>query len=265
MGKNISFYTFFVLIYVLLSAVSSYLTWWISPVLYILAFAIPLILSHLYSRRDKRAREEARGLSLSEPRLFRISGRDTVLLLPLIAPTVGVVFLVSYLTSLLLTSLGVGGAPVYTGGEIEVLLRGAVAPAILEELLFRYVPILLIAPYSRKYTVLLSAVYFAIVHTNPWQMPYAFLAGILFIIIDLSFSSVIPSLLLHLINNSVSFVWSFIISGESAAAVFVSVLVSLAALSLLVVGIRWRAYLALLRGAFCADGGSTEKLEFDLT
>ena len=264
MGKNISFYTLFVLIYVLISTVSSYLSGWISSLIYVFSFALPVLLSFLYSRGDKRAREEERGLAEPERRLFRISMHDILLLLPVAAPLIGVVFLVSFLTSSLLGALGLGGAPVYAGSFAEMLIENAIAPAILEELLFRYVPILLIAPYSKKYTVILSSVYFALIHMNVWQMPYALFAGAVFILADLSFSSVIPSLVLHLLNNVVSCVWTCFIDDGVKAAVFVSVLTVLSAASFAFIAVKRRVYVKLLRQAFVLQSSSSSNVDFDV-
>ena len=63
---------------------------------------------------------------------------------------------------------------------------------------------------------LLSAVMFAFAHRSLFIIPYAFLAGVLFMIIDVASGSIIPSLILHFLNNFLSLAISYF--GEIFAA-----------------------------------------------
>ena len=246
--KNIIYYMFFVLLSVLLLTISSLLEGWAGTLIYVLAFALPVSFGYALSRRSLREREESRGLAEEELHPFTLSGRKALLLIPTVAPTVALVFLVSFLTSLLLSALGVESAAAHGGDFLPLFLKSALAPAVLEELLFRYLPIILIAPYSRKYALLISSVCFTVIH-KPESMPYAFIAGVIFMLADLACSSVIPSLILHLVNNTVSAVWLCFIKDDSVW-IFVTVLAALAIISAVFIAARYKEYGRLIRDAF---------------
>lgn len=135
---------------------------------------------------------------------LNMSGKNAVGFLPLIFPSVTVILLAATLISMTLSKLGFENAVTVYPTLTENLLRHALLPAVLEELTFRYLPLRLIARYSRRRAVLLSALLFAFIHCNLFQIPYAFLAGIVLASIDVAYGSILPSVILHLINNTVS-------------------------------------------------------------
>jgi membrane protease YdiL (CAAX protease family) len=89
------------------------------------------------------------------------------------------------------------------------VLTHALLPAVLEEGLFRFVPLKVLSPISRKIAVLLSAALFAIVHGSVYKIPYAFAAGVIFAMLDIYFASLLPSLLIHFLNNLLSLTVSY--------------------------------------------------------
>ena len=184
------------LIFLLLLIVAGAFSGALSEIVYIGAYLVPLC-AFLWLRGDSPQMK----LGLS------IDGADAAMCLPLIAPTIGVMLGLSALTSLALALCGVSGTQPLTGSIFELLILHALLPAILEEALFRYVPIALIAPHSRKSAVLISALLFSVAHCNIAQMPYAFVAGIVFAIVDIACASILPSVALHLLNNVVSVIW----------------------------------------------------------
>ena len=143
-----------------------------------------------------------------------------------------------------------GGAPVYEGDFTSLLIKGALIPAMFEELLFRYLPIILLAPYGKRSAVLLSASLFTLVHANLYQMPYALAAGLLFITADLLFDSILPSLMAHLLNNTVSVIWMFYINTEVRITVFAIALAFLSLLSLCLAVLFRKEYARLFKKCF---------------
>ncbi len=95
-------------------------------------------------------------------------------------------------------------------GCILVFISSVIVPAIVEEILFRKVILNALLPYGKTFSIITSAVLFAIMHCNPSQLIYPFCAGILFALIALSSKSVIPSMLLHALNNALSLSFVFI-------------------------------------------------------
>ena len=81
----------------------------------------------------------------------------------------------------------------------------------------------LLLPYSKRHTVIYSSLFFALIHCSFSQMPYAFIAGVIFMLVDVAFDSVWPSIILHFVNNSLSIVWMKYCSGTVATLVMLSV------------------------------------------
>ena len=222
----------------------------VSDAVYLLAFLIPFAIGFYYSKIYRREREEERGLAEPLDHYLTVGKEQLVDFLPIILPAVSVIFLLALSTSLLLGSLGFSGSTVEEQGIFTMIAVHAIAPAILEEALFRYIPMKLIAPYSRRMCILYSSLYFALIHASLFQMPYAFAAGIILMTLDLALDSVLPSLILHLVNNTISVVcMKYCLTNESLVA-FSFILVGVACLSLIPVFIKRERYLGYIRTAF---------------
>ena len=76
----------------------------------------------------------------------------------------------------------------------EIVLRGA----ILKELLKKFSPWVAIA---------ISAVFFALIHFNPAQMPHAFLIGLLLGWMYWRTGSILPGVAYHWANNSIAYIF----------------------------------------------------------
>ena len=110
---------------------------------------------------------------------------------------------ISVLTSFLLGALGYENAAELNEPFVVALLLHALLPAILEELLFRFAPIKLLSENKRS-ALILSSVMFAFAHANLFQIPYALVAGFILSALYLLTGSVLPSIMLHFLNNAVS-------------------------------------------------------------
>ena len=85
------------------------------------------------------------------------------------------------------------------------ILAIAVIGPVLEELLFRgAITKALLQQYSPTKAILLSALLFGVFHINPAQILPAFLIGILFAWTYYKTASLIPCILMHILNNSLS-------------------------------------------------------------
>lgn len=233
------------LIFLLLLCVSGYVeNPLFSDTVYYLAFLIPIGVGMYLISREKPITDNVTTIEL------KIGGRKLKGILPLIAPTLAAIMITAMLTSSLMGLLGhTETATVNESFPIAILVH-ALTPALLEELLFRYIPIKMLLPYSERWAVILSSVYFALIHANLFQIPYAFIAGILFALIDIKAESVIPSFFIHFTNNLLSLI--IIFSGGSAVAqiaIYVSVAV-LAAVSALLIFIKRNEYKSLTRPLF---------------
>lgn len=161
---------------------------------YILAFLIPLAIGLFLVHREERG--------VLYP--MNISGKRLKLFLPTVFPTILLIIGISLLTSFILSLFGKSNEFELYEGFIPNVLRHALLTAVLEEAVFRYLPLITIGRYSNRATVILSASLFALIHCNLFQIPYAFVAGVLFMTLDIMAASVLPSLILHFLNNLIS-------------------------------------------------------------
>jgi membrane protease YdiL (CAAX protease family) len=89
---------------------------------------------------------------------------------------------------------------------VGIVLVAVVGP-VLEELVFRgIITRRLLALYRPWTALLLSAAIFAVIHINPAQMPAAFAIGLLFAWLYYRSHSLLPGILMHILNNSLA-VW----------------------------------------------------------
>ena len=190
-------------VYIILASLASVLSFipYLSLGIRYAAFIVPLLLLILLFRRGEY-----------EGRIKFLPKRGELLIsLPLIAPSILLVMGVSFITSLLMSLLGATPSPAQNYDLFGDFTLHALLPAVCEELVFRFIPLVLIAPYSKKSSILISTLLFAFVHGNPYQIPYALVAGAIYMALDVATDSVIPSMLLHLCNNTVALLWQGIL------------------------------------------------------
>lgn len=82
----------------------------------------------------------------------------------------------------------------------------AIIPALVEELLFRGTVCRSLTVYGKGTAIVISAVLFALMHTNIEQMLYTFVAGLFFGWLYVETKSILAPVLLHFVNNSISVV-----------------------------------------------------------
>jgi len=86
-------------------------------------------------------------------------------------------------------------------------------PAVLEELLFRGVLQTLLRPWGAALAVVGQAVLFGVLHSGPAAMLYAVLSGLFFGFLAEQSDSLWPGMVLHGLNNTLSFVLLWLQSG----------------------------------------------------
>ncbi len=104
------------------------------------------------------------------------------------------------------------GLPLNTVGYLflNILLLGIIPP-ICEEIVFRGIIFNgLRKSYSDKIAVVFSAFLFALMHGSLEQLVYPFLMGIVFATIVLRTGSIVPSMIVHMINNTLVIVFSYV-------------------------------------------------------
>lgn len=168
----------------------------VATVLYYLAFLLPIAVG-VVAIRWGACRENTEPRTLLRP--------DFAAALPFVFPTVLAVMLVSYLTALLLGDRMAYFGTTDVGGDLLIaIVSHALIPAVFEEVLFRLVPLRLLSGHSPRYAVILSALFFALVHHSAVSMPYAFVGGIALAAVTLAADSIYPTVIIHFINNLIS-------------------------------------------------------------
>lgn len=250
MTEAVKVVTFINLMFVIFLMLSGTLGGWLGETVYYLAFMIPIAIGFYASKALRRKRDEVAGVAEGGDGLLGFDIERGVTLLPLIPVAVTVIFGVSLLTSLFLSVFGASTPTVEDEGIFRMLLTHAVVPALFEEALFRYIPMKLLLPYSKRWCIIYSALCFALIHCSFFQMPYAFVAGAMFMMINISFGSVWPSVILHFINNAVSVIWIKYCGDIDAGWIFVIALAIFAAVSCLFIYRQRKRYTALFDGVF---------------
>ena len=197
MQKNQNILTLAYTLFVIIVFLSAMLPGILSEIVYYFSFIIPIGLSLFLTRKDKV--EGGKFLSINKEGVKRF--------LPLIFPAISVIIVISVITSMIISSVSGKTNNTDIGDSlIPALINHALLPALFEEALCRYIPMRLFAHYSPRGTILLSAFFFSFMHADLFAIPYAFFAGMVFMAIDLACDSVIPSVVIHFINNALSVV-----------------------------------------------------------
>ena len=241
MRRALTHRALFDLIFILILSLSSFFGAIAGEIVYYLAFVVPVVLAF-------GLRKNA-GVEIRPPR-FSMSGKNIALTIPTIPITLALIFLVSWITSLILSLIGDGSVSDVSGNIVTVILKHALLTALLEEMLFRYIPLAYLANISKRGAVIFSAIFFALAHCNLYQVPYAFVAGIIFAALDIAFDSVLPSLLIHFVNNLMSVFWIRGSSNPRFVLIYASVLFALALISLVPIVIMRRKYRESLSPVF---------------
>lgn len=219
--KTIELLAILDMVFVLFLALSGSFSGFLSMMFYIIAFILPILIGIYFTRESGNARDF---LSVSGIRMS----------IPFIVPTIGAVMLIASITSLLIGLITGKSNVVDLGDNLALaILSHAILPAILEEALFRFVPLKVLKGKSWIVIIFYSALFFALIHHSFYSMPYAFIAGVVFMTIDLAFDSIWPSVIIHFLNNAISVLFMFY--GGSSAFVFAVILgiVILSALSII--------------------------------
>ena len=133
------------------------------------------------------------------------------------------VIITSSLTAAVSSFVGYTPTPVVpTGSGLEIIVFSVILPAISEELFCRWAALRLLSPYSTRGAVVVSALLFAVMHGNFYQMPYAFVAGLALGVITLASGSLMTAVFFHALNNLVSVFLYYL--GDSAAFALLTVL-----------------------------------------
>lgn len=85
-----------------------------------------------------------------------------------------------------------------------------VIPAFLEEIVFRGIILQPLRRFGDGFAIVVSAVLFSLAHLNLYQIPNAFLIGLLMGYFVVRSGSIWPGIIIHFVNNSVAAVFEYL-------------------------------------------------------
>lgn len=115
----------------------------------------------------------------------------------------------------------------------EILYLVVVAP-LAEELIFRGLVLRTIAPYGKKLAIIVSASLFGLMHGNIKQFAGAFACGMIFAAVDIKYGSVLPSVIMHVLNNMLPVIYNI---GDAVDSKAIKIIYFVLFYSIMLVGI----------------------------
>ncbi len=173
-------------------------------IVYFVSFIIPVA---LFNRMNKNAEKE-----IYEP--VECEKSTTLQTIFMIGIGLGLIFIATYLNYFLVNAFSnyaefsqkyLWSAELDHPYQIIIyIIYCAIIPALVEELLFRGAICKSLGVYGKKTAVALSAVLFALMHSNIEQLLYTFVAGLVLGWIYVETKKIIYPILLHFLNNAIS-------------------------------------------------------------
>lgn len=81
------------------------------------------------------------------------------------------------------------------------IISTAIVPAFAEEFAFRGIFMGTLRKFGDTFAIITSAIVFGAMHGNIAQIPFAFILGLVFAYVDCKTNSILPSIIIHFINN----------------------------------------------------------------
>ncbi len=182
----------------------------------------------------------------------KVSGRLMAAVLPL---TLGMMLWMNYLTERFALPDFTAGMFVQMKDHILGVISIALVAPVFEEMLFRgAIEGHLLRTWKNPYAaILVSALIFGVIHLNPAQIPYAFVLGLVLGWLYWRTSSLLPCILLHLVNNGLSV--ALMIAAPDSASSMDALFGGKTALLLSIAGLL--ATVITIRYIICQTAGST--------
>ena len=224
----------------------------LSEIIYFLAFLLPFVFALLLADDRKNPLTEQ----------LKIDKNGITVTLFTVFPTISIVLIISVVTSFVMERLTGATNRVDIGDSlILAIINHVVLPSLLEEMLFRYLPMRLLMRHSRVVCLFVSAFFFSLVHHDLFSIPYAFAAGVVFMLIDMMCGSIVPSLIVHFVNNLISVLLIFYAENTLIKSVCIGVVVACTLISFVVIIIRKNEYIERIKNVFVRG----EKMKFNFS
>lgn len=111
-----------------------------------------------------------------------------------------------------------GDNPEGVFGFLLSLIATAIVPALVEEFACRGILLGALKKYGEAFAIITSSTLFGLMHSNFEQIPFAFLVGLVLGYITIKSGSIWIAVAVHFFNNSISIIYTYLLSGISGAA-----------------------------------------------
>ena len=134
-----------------------------------------------------------------------------MLLIPLVLMGMGLAMVANRLAEVFINNISIFGFENHAG-SVDVsakdpfefvlsIIAIAVVPAFAEEFVFRGIVLGSLKRYGRAFAIVVSSIMFGAMHSNTTQIVFAFILGLAFAFTDIVADSVLPSVIIHFLNN----------------------------------------------------------------
>ena len=140
--------------------------------------------------------------------------------------------------------------PIPTGpiGIALYVLSISIIPALVEEFAFRGVVLSRLRKYGDGFAVIVSSLLFALFHSNPIQLLFAFICGFILSFLVLRTQNLFPAILIHALNNACSVLFELLYA--SCEATVVDQVYTIVFLAVIVLGLASFLFLAIREKGF---------------
>lgn len=191
---------------------------------------------------------------------------DTRVIILCIIAAFAVAFVSNYITDIFLKSISLIGIEDNTNVSYEsngvidnilYIISVAVVPPIAEEFAFRGIILQKMRKYGDTFAILISALFFGLLHGNFIQIPFAFIIGLAVAFITIKTGTIIPAIITHFLVNFSSIIVSIINDNNLADSALTEGIYSAFVFIVLAAGIIAAYKLSKIKGFFKLEDSST--------
>ncbi len=167
----------------------------------VLSLGLPFLLVYLILRRKKLVKS----LPYEKPMNMESTKYLTMLSIPVMVFSS---IIINYISAIFQLILGVEFNSNMNdtklsgfGSVLVIFISVAVVPAIMEEFVVRGVVLQPLRKFGDKSAIIISALFFSMLHGNMLQIPYTFVGGLILGYLAVKTKSLWPPMVLHFVNN----------------------------------------------------------------
>lgn len=146
--------------------------------------------------------------------------------------------------------------------NILYILSVAVVPAIAEEFALRGIVLGKLRQFGDSFAVVVSAILFGILHGNIIQIPFAFILGLVFSFIVVKTNSLLPTIIIHFLNNCFAVIISIMESSMKFTIHQINTIYAVAMFIVVCLGIISALILSKDKTLFSIDNKTTDIIPF---